>query len=101
MPQGISIHCFDIARGVVAEGLRVAVFSLEPNERLICEGRAGPDALVARPALGAQYEPGPFAIAFHVADYGYRFNVDNADTHYHFPFKMTPWGYSLFVTTNG
>jgi 5-hydroxyisourate hydrolase len=118
MPQGISVHCFDIARGAVAEGLRVAVFSLAPDERLICEGRAGPDALVTHPALGARFEPGPFVIVFHVADYyratgislpevpfldvvRYRFNVDSADTHYHLPFKMTPWGYSLFVTMSG
>jgi hypothetical protein len=37
MAQGISVHCFDIARGMVAEGLRVAVYTCEPVARLICE----------------------------------------------------------------
>jgi 5-hydroxyisourate hydrolase len=117
MAQGLSIHCFDIARGLVAEGMRVAVFACEPVARLICEGHAGADALVLHAALAERYEPGLYEIAFHVADYyrskgvtlpevpfldvvRYRFQVDSADAHYHFPFKVTPWGYSLFVTTS-
>jgi 5-hydroxyisourate hydrolase len=113
MAQGISIHCFDIARGVAAQGLRVVVSAADG--RLICEGRAGQDASVAEPALMQAFEPGEYEIAFHVADYfraaglalptvpfidaaRYRFRVGSRGTHYHFPFKMTPTGYSLFVT---
>jgi 5-hydroxyisourate hydrolase len=116
--QGISIHCFDIARGVVAEGLLVEVYALAPQRSIICKGRAGVDALVAHPALAERFELGAYEIAFHVADYfraagvvlpappfldvaGYCFAIDRADMHYHFPFKVTPWGYSLFVTTSG
>jgi 5-hydroxyisourate hydrolase len=116
--RGISIHCFDIARGVVAEGLRVEVFALAPQRSSICKGAAGPDAMVAHPALAERFDPGTYEIAFHVADYfraaglgvpdipfldvpSYRFSIDRADMHYHLPFKVTPWGYSLFVTTSG
>jgi 5-hydroxyisourate hydrolase len=118
MAQGISVHCFDIARGVVAEGLRVAVYACEPVARLICEGCAGSNALLSHAALDVRFAPGTYEIAFHVADYyrmaqvnlpavpfldvvRYRFNIDDGGTHYHFPFKVTPWGYSLFVTTSG
>jgi 5-hydroxyisourate hydrolase len=117
MAEGLSIHCFDIARGVVAEGMRVELFACESEARLICEGHAGADALVTHEALAARYQPGLYEIAFHVAEYfraaqvalppvpfldvvRYRFQVDSADMHYHFPFKVTPWGYSLFVTTS-
>lgn len=117
MAQGLSIHCFDVARGRVAAGMRVEVAALAPDRR-ICEGRAGDDALVHDERLAARFEPGSYEIAFHVADYyraagvalpavpfldvvRYRFAVDSPAIHYHFPFKVTPWGYSLFVTTSG
>jgi 5-hydroxyisourate hydrolase len=117
MARGISVHCFDIARGVVADGLRVAVYACEPATRLICEGCAGSNALLSHAALDARFAPGAYEIAFHVADYyrmaevslpavpyldvvRFRFNIDDGDTHYHFPLKVTPWGYSLFVTTS-
>lgn len=118
MAQGLSIHCFDVARGVVAEGLRVSVYAGDRGEALICEGRIGVHALLHHPALDARHDPGVYEIAFHVAEYyrdvgiplpavpfldvaRYRFQVDDPNLHYHFPFKMTPWGYSLFVTTSG
>ena len=46
MAQGLSIHCFDVARGVVAEGMRVAVYACEAAELAICEGHAGADAQI-------------------------------------------------------
>jgi 5-hydroxyisourate hydrolase len=117
MARGISVHCFDIARGVVADGLRIAVYACEPARHLIYEGCAGSNALLSHAALDARFAPGAYEIAFHVADYyrmaeislpavpyldvvRFRFNIDDGDTHYHFPLKVTPWGYSLFVTTS-
>ena len=118
MSRGISIHAMDVARGVVAEGMRVEVYALRPARRLISGGTIGADALLAHPALDAVFDPGPYEVVFHVADYyrasgvalpavpfvdavTYRFGLADPARHYHFPFKMTPWGFSLFVTWSG
>ncbi|MBM3573182.1 MAG: hydroxyisourate hydrolase [Alphaproteobacteria bacterium] len=115
MAQGISIHCFDVAHGCVAAGMAVELWSSGAAPALIASGAAGGDALVTHAALNGRFEPGPYEFRFSVAAYyrakgvalpdqhyldvvPYRFNVDSPDIHYHFPFKMTPWGYSLFLT---
>jgi 5-hydroxyisourate hydrolase len=113
--QGISIHVMDVGRGVVAEGMRVEVYALEPTPHLICGGIVGADALFSHPALEGVFEPGRYEAVFYVADYyrvsgvdlpgvpfmdvvGYRFGIADPARHYHLPFKVTPWGFSLFVT---
>ena len=118
MAQGISIHVIDIARGVVAEGMRVDVSAVAPNARLIAAARVGADAIAADAALAERFAPGEYELAFHVAAFyrgagvtlpgvpfldlaRHRVRIARADRHYHFPFKMTPWGYSLFITVSG
>ena len=113
MPQGISIHVVDVAHGRVATGMRVDVYALGPARRAIASGVINERGILAEPALDARFAPGEYEAVFHVAAFyrsigvalpavpfldvvSYRFGIDNSESHYHLPFKLTPWGYSLF-----
>ena len=110
---GVSIHVVDVARGVVAAGMRVELYALAPERRLICEGTIGAQGLLEDAALGATFGPGAYDAVFHVSDWyraqnvalpavpfldvvSYRFGIAEPAQHYHLPFKCTPWGYSCF-----
>lgn len=119
MGGGVSIHCIDICRGVPAVDLRVEV------KRAADGASAQPLSAARVPQMGniedrrllAIREPGRYTAYFHVAEY-YResgltlpevpyldvvefpFVISSRDIHYHLPFKVTPWGFSLFITTS-
>jgi 5-hydroxyisourate hydrolase len=105
--SGISIHIFDVSRGIAAEGLRVQVTG--PDGTTLLDGRASAQGTLdcATPATG-MYEA-----VFHIGDWyraqgvpipgpafleavPYRFGIADLAQHYHLPLKMTPWGFSLF-----
>jgi 5-hydroxyisourate hydrolase len=107
MAGGISIHVYDVSRGVPAAGLHVEVRG--PDGKLLVDGRtAGAGTLDAPTPLTGFYEA-----LFHIGDWyrahgvpvsnpaflevvPYRFGVADLAQHYHLPLKMTPWGFSLF-----
>jgi 5-hydroxyisourate hydrolase len=110
---GLSIHVVDVARGVVAHGMRVEVFRATPSRALVCAGQINERGVLDDAALNVRFEPGHFEALFHVAEFyrragialpatpflevvTYRFGVDDPAQHYHLPFKVTPWGYSCF-----
>jgi 5-hydroxyisourate hydrolase len=112
--QGMSIHVVDTTRSRAAAGMKVEVFALAEDRRLIASAKAGPRGLVDDERLLARLAPGRYEVAFHVADYfrlmgttlparpfldvvHYAFGVDDPERHYHLPFKTTPWGYSCFL----
>ena len=107
---GISIHVVDVSRGVVAEGMRVELFARESR---VAAGEVGANGLVEHPALKTRFAAGEYRAVFHVAEYYrkagipvpahpflnvvcYDFGLDQPESHYHLPFKCTPWGYSCF-----
>ena len=112
---GISIHVVDVSRGVVAAGMRVALFR-EPHGDAgppVASGEIGENGLLNDGALGATFTRGHYCAVFHVAEYyrsvgvtlpetpfldvvRYRFGVSEPQQHYHLPMKLTPWGYSCF-----
>jgi 5-hydroxyisourate hydrolase len=109
---GISIHVVDVARGVVAAGMRVEVSAVSAGKR-IADAAVSPSGVVDDPALGGRLEPGPYEVLLHVGAFYaragfalpavpfldvavFRFGVDDTEQHYHLPFKLTPWGYSCF-----
>ena len=113
MSGGLSIHVVDVAHGVVAAGMRIELYALEPARRLIAQGAANAQGQLDDPALALRFAPGAYEAVFHVADYyrgagialpavpflgvvHYSFGIADSDQHYHLPFKVTPWGYSLF-----
>jgi 5-hydroxyisourate hydrolase len=109
---GVSIHVVDVARGVVAGGMRVEVHALAP-QRLICSGLIAPGGVLDEPELGTRFVPGAYAAHFHVAEFYraagvalpavpfldiavFQFGIADPEQHYHLPMKLTPWGLSCF-----
>jgi 5-hydroxyisourate hydrolase len=109
---GISIHVVDVARGVVAAGMRVELRRLDPAHT-VAAGAIGANGLLDEPALAARFAPGEYEAVFHVAEYyraagvplpalpfmnvvTYRFGLAEPQQHYHLPMKLTPWGLSCF-----
>ncbi len=111
---GISIHAVDVARGVVAAGMPVELFSVTGNERrLIARGAISAAGTLDERALKTIFTAGPYEAVFHIASYyrsaglslpdvpfldvvTYRFGIADPQQHYHLPFKFTAWGYSCF-----
>ena len=113
---GISVHVVDVARGVVASGMRVELYAMSgaAAPRLIASGAISPGGVLSDQSLNQKFEPGYYEARFHVADYyranpadgvaavpfldvvSYRFGLADPEAHYHLPMKLTPWGYSCF-----
>jgi 5-hydroxyisourate hydrolase len=112
---GVSIHIVDVARGRVAEGMRVALYALGDDDqaRLVAEGQTSRRGLFEDSALDATFPAGRYRAVFHVGAYyraqtvplpdvpfldvvTYDFGIADSAQHYHLPFKCTPWGYSCF-----
>jgi len=110
---GISIHVVDVANGIVAEGMKVELYSLSPNRRQIAMGKTARNGQLEDRALAARFTPGTYEAVFHVAEWyrarsaalpavpflevvRYSFGISDPEQHYHLPFKCTPWGYSCF-----
>ena len=108
MAGGISIHVYDVSRGVPAAGLRVELRG--PDGKLLVDAQDG-----SSPARWTRQRRvvGTYEALFHIGDWyraqgvavptpafletvPYRFGVADLAQHYHLPLKMTPWGFSLF-----
>lgn len=105
--SGISIHAFDVSRGIPAAGLRVEMKG--PAGENLLDGRVSPQGTLdcATPSAGL------YEAVFHICEWyrtqgipvptpafletvPFRFGVADLTQHYHLPLKMTPWGFSLF-----
>jgi 5-hydroxyisourate hydrolase len=108
---GISIHVVDVARGKVAQGMRVSLLEVGSN-RVIADGVIGANGLLDSPALAQTFTAGFYEAQFYVSEFfsektpanelpfleviTYRFGISSSQEHYHLPMKLTPWGYSCF-----
>ncbi len=107
MAGGISIHVFEVSRGIAAAGLRVEMRG--PDQKALADGRTSAQGTLDCPTKAA----GLYEALFHIGDWyrsqgvavpnpafletvPYRFGVADLAQHYHLPLKMTPWGFSLF-----
>jgi 5-hydroxyisourate hydrolase len=113
---GISIHAVDVARGLVAAGMRVELFFVVAGgdeRQLIARGVISAKGTLDDSALAATFAAGQYEAVFHVGAYyrlagislppipfldvvSYRFGISQPQQHYHLPFKFTAWGYSCF-----
>ena len=110
---GVSIHVVDVSRGVVAIGMKVELYMLQPNRRLLATGLTAASGQLEDRAMAVRLPAGPYEAVFHVGEWyrkqrlelpkvpfldvvTYRFGIDDPEQHYHLPFKCTPWGYSCF-----
>ena len=113
MAGGISIHVVDVARGLVAAGMRVELFACDAVRERVAGGAISATGQLDDAALGARFRRGYYEAVFHVGEYyrgagaalpatpfldtvTYRFGISDPAQHYHLPFKCTPWGYSCF-----
>ena len=110
---GISIHVVDVSRGVLAAGMKVELYAVHSNRRLLASGQTAANGQLEDRALALRMPAGPYEALFHVAEWyrahdhslppipfldvvTYRFGISDPEQHYHLPFKCTPWGYSCF-----
>lgn len=108
MAGGISIHAVDVASGRPAQGLRVEIWRIDPEQERIADGRLGASGALDHPvAQGAGVTAGEYEARFHLGEFfadkagfltvaPFRFRIANVDEHFHLPLKFTRWGYSLF-----
>ncbi|MCZ7563593.1 MAG: hydroxyisourate hydrolase [Burkholderiales bacterium] len=113
MSGGISIQVVDVSRGVVAAWMRVEVYRLDPDRKLVASGIVSAKGLVEEAALAKRFAAGRYEADFHVGAYyravgvtlpsvpfldvvTYRFGIADPEQHYHLPMKVTPWGFSCF-----
>jgi 5-hydroxyisourate hydrolase len=108
---GVSIHVVDVARGRVAQGMRVSLLEIASNQ-VIADGLVGVNGLLDSPALAQTFVAGFYEAQFHAGAFYatqnlagdlpfldviiYRFGIASPQEHYHLPMKLTPWGYSCF-----
>jgi 5-hydroxyisourate hydrolase len=113
MAGGISLHAVDVARGVPAQGMRVELWALEPQRRLVAQGSLGASGQLDHPSVqGVGVDVGSHEALFHVGEYlrtqggtdaspflevlPFRFQVRDVSQHVHLPLKFTAWGCALF-----
>ncbi len=110
---GLSVHVVDVTRGVPASGMRVEIFALGASRQKIADGVMAKSGALDHPIATTRLEPGAYEVVFHAGAYfsgqgvaqsnppffgevPFRFNIADAEQHYHLPMKITPWGFSLY-----
>ncbi|MEY8799882.1 hydroxyisourate hydrolase [Leisingera sp. XS_AS12] len=111
----LTTHVLDTARGCPAEGLKIDLYRIEGTERTHLrslttndDGRTDEQILPA-----AEFATGTYELVFHAGDYlratgqagadplfldevPLRFGISEADSHYHVPLLLSPYGYSTY-----
>ena len=105
----------DTANGKPARGVRIELFALERGERRkVTDAVTNADGRTDGPLMtGETYGAGTYELLFHAGDYfrslgtatadppfldivPIRFNLAEADGHYHVPLLVSPWSYSTY-----
>lgn len=111
----LTTHVLDTARGVPAAGMTIDLFSIEGETRAHIrsmttndDGRTDSQILPA-----GEFATGIYELVFHAGDYldangtpaedprfldiiPIRFGISDADSHYHVPLLLSPFGYSTY-----
>lgn len=116
MAQGyLTTHVLDTAKGTPAAGLRIELFHLDGETRKkMAEMVTNGDGRTDAPILPeGDFATGQYELVFHAGDYlrasdqagddplfldqvPIRFGMSDADTHYHVPLLLSPYGYSTY-----
>jgi 5-hydroxyisourate hydrolase len=105
----LSTHVLDVARGLPAAGISIALYALAGETRtIIARAVTNPDGRTDAPIAG-NLSAGPYELIFSVAPYfaangvaafyadiPIRFTLPADGTHYHLPLLLAPWGYSTY-----
>ena len=110
----LTTHVLDTAQGRPGAGIKVAVFRLDGERRLLREQTTNADGRCDGPLLeGADFIAGTYELVFGVREYHsrsgtklpdppfvgdvvLRFGVAQPEAHYHVPLLVTPWSYSTY-----
>ena len=111
----LTTHVLDTARGCPAQGLRIALYAIEGDERrLLAETVTNDDGRTDTPILPQdRFATGTYELVFHAGDYlrasdqanetplfldvvPIRFGMADAQAHYHVPLLLSPYGYSTY-----
>jgi len=110
----LTTHVLDTAQGRPGAGIKIAVFRLDGERRLLREATTNADGRCDGPLLeGADLIAGTYELVFGVREYHarsgtglpdppfvgdvvLRFGVAQPDAHYHVPLLVTPWSYSTY-----
>ena len=107
----LTTHVLDTARGVPAQGLRIALYRITGSERQqLAEMVTNSDGRTDAPILPAErFQTGDYELEFHAGDYlrrtgapdsfldiiPLRFRMSEAD-HYHVPLLLSPFSFSTY-----
>lgn len=116
MPKGyLTTHVLDTARGTPAAGIGIALYRVSGNShRKIAEAVTNADGRTDAPLLGtAKFKTGTYELIFDTGAYldeqgvaaeeprfletiPIRFGISDAESHYHVPLLLSPFGYSTY-----
>lgn len=111
----LTTHILDTARGVPADGVRIALYKVTGNSHSkITEMVTNSDGRTDSPILPSEdFAVGTYELIFFVGDYlreaglvvddplfldeiPIRFGVNDPQSHYHVPLLISPFGYSTY-----
>ena len=108
----LTTHVLDTANGRPGAGMRVDLFAMTPERRLVKSVETNGDGRCDAPLMeGADFETGQYELVFGAGAYFrahgaalpdppfvdevvIRFGIARADEHYHVPLLVSPWSYS-------
>ncbi|MEM9268269.1 MAG: hydroxyisourate hydrolase [Pseudomonadota bacterium] len=117
MPGFLTTHVLDTARGCPAEGIEIWLYRVTGNShKKIATAVTNADGRCDAPILeGTAFRAGTYELIFHVEAYlrshglvdgveeplfltrvPLRFGINDADSHYHVPLLLSPFGYSTY-----
>lgn len=110
----LTTHVLDTARGLPAAGMVVELYSLADGRALLRKMVTNSDGRTDGKILPKEdFKTGVYELVFHVGDYldsaatpsenprfldvvPIRFGISDADSHYHVPLLISPFGYSTY-----
>lgn len=116
MPEGyLTTHVLDTSTGKPAAGVAITLFRLSGTDReKLAEAVTNADGRTDAPILGRDaFAPGSYELIFEAGRYfdaqdvpaeaprfldsvPIRFGISEADSHYHVPLLLSPFGYSTY-----
>jgi len=114
LPHTLSTHVLDTSAGRPAAGVKLELWRLDPQPRLVKTAVTNDDGRTEAPLLGPEeMAAGIYEIVFFVGDYfagregamvqprfldriPVRFGLGDAKASYHVPLLVSPWAYSTY-----
>ena len=114
MPAKLSTHVLDTAHGRPAQGMKIELWQLAEQPKLLKTATTNADGRTDQPLLAQdEMQAGNYELVFFVGDYfakdvstlpkvpfldrvPVRFGISDATASYHVPLLCSPWSYSTY-----